>query len=148
LVEPDPYTFNIDPQKTADLITKKTKGILAVHLYGRVAPMPDLQSLADQHGLEVFEDSAQAHGAELNGKKTGNLSLASGFSFYPGKNLGALGDAGGITTSNEELYNTLKPLRNYGSHQKFHNLYIGMNSRLDEMQAALLNVKLKYLDED
>ncbi|MDI1300841.1 MAG: DegT/DnrJ/EryC1/StrS family aminotransferase [bacterium] len=147
LVEPDEASFNLCPHKTAAAITPKTRAILPVHLYGRLADMPALIGLADRHNLLVLEDSAQAHGASTNGQKAGNWGHASGFSFYPGKNLGALGDAGAITTSDDELAQTLRALRNYGSHEKYKNIYQGVNSRLDEIQAAMLSVKLKYLDE-
>lgn len=147
LVEPDPLTFNICPSKAEAAITPRTKAILPVHLYGRLADMPRLMALAERHSLLVLEDSAQSHGASLEGKKSGNWGNASGFSFYPGKNLGALGDAGAVTTNDDLLASTLRALRNYGSHEKYKNLYRGVNSRLDEIQAACLSVKLKYLDE-
>ncbi|MEG2721657.1 MAG: DegT/DnrJ/EryC1/StrS family aminotransferase [Acinetobacter sp.] len=146
LVEPDIQTYNIDPVKIEKAITSKTKAILPVHLYGQLAEMSKIVEIANRHNLLVLEDSAQAHGAEINGKKAGNWGDASGFSFYPGKNLGALGDAGAITTNDAELAQTLKALRNYGSHEKYKNLFVGVNSRLDEIQAAILDVKLKYLD--
>ncbi|MGP9801371.1 DegT/DnrJ/EryC1/StrS family aminotransferase [Rheinheimera sp. NSM] len=145
LVEPDEHTYNLCPEKVKAAITPNTKAILPVHLYGLISPMPELMQIAEQHNLLVLEDCAQAHGAEINGKKAGNWGHASGFSFYPGKNLGALGDAGAITTNNIELANTIRALRNYGSHKKYENLYQGVNSRLDEIQAAFLRVKLKYL---
>ena len=148
LVEPDPYSFNLCPKNAKQLITAKTKAILPVHLYGQLANMPEIMQLAKDHNLLVLEDSAQAHGAEIDGKKAGNWGDASGFSFYPGKNLGALGDAGAITTNDEELAEMLKALRNYGSHQKYKNLVKGVNSRLDEIQAAMLDVKLKYLEKE
>jgi dTDP-4-amino-4,6-dideoxygalactose transaminase len=148
LVEPDEYTYNLCPTKTAAAITANTKAILAVHLYGQLAPMPELMALADEHGLLVLEDSAQAHGAAINGKKAGSWGHASGFSFYPGKNLGALGDAGAVTTNDDELATTIRALGNYGSHKKYENLYQGVNSRLDEMQAAMLRVKLQHLDTE
>lgn len=147
LVEPDPITFNIDISKIEAVITSKTRIILPVHLYGRLVDMPALLKLAKQYGLLVLEDAAQAHGASLEGKKAGAWGDAAGFSFYPGKNLGAFGDAGAITTNNTELALVIKALRNYGSHKKYNNQYQGVNSRLDEIQAAILNVKLKYLDE-
>lgn len=146
LVAPDEITYNLCPANTAAAITPKTKAILAVHLYGQLAPMPDIMALAKTHKLLVLEDSAQAHGAEIEGKKAGSWGDASGFSFYPGKNLGALGDAGAVTTDDSELAKTLRALGNYGSHKKYENIYQGVNSRLDEMQAALLRVKLRYLD--
>lgn len=145
LVEPDPYSYNLDPVKVKSAITPKTKAILPVHLYGQLSPMPELLAVAKEFNLLILEDCAQAHGAEINGKRAGNWGDAAGFSFYPGKNLGALGDAGAITTNDDELAQTLKALRNYGSHKKYENLYQGVNSRLDEIQAAILRVKLKYL---
>ncbi len=146
LVEPCENSFNIDPKEIETAITSKTKAILPVHLYGQLADMPAIMDIAKRHELLVLEDSAQAHGASLDGKRAGSWGDASGFSFYPGKNLGALGDAGAITTSDEELANTLRALRNYGSHEKYKNLFQGVNSRLDEIQAAMLNVKLSHLD--
>lgn len=148
LVEPDSETYNLCPLKTAAAITPNTKAIVAVHLYGQLAPMPEIMALAEQHNLLVLEDAAQAHGASLMGRKAGNWGHAAGFSFYPGKNLGALGDAGAVTTSDTELAQTVRALGNYGSHKKYENLYQGVNSRLDEIQAAMLRVKLKYLDVD
>lgn len=148
LVEPDPQTFNICPTKIREAISKNTKAILAVHLYGQLAAMPEIISIAKEHDLLVLEDSAQAHGAEIQGKKAGNWGHASGFSFYPGKNLGALGDAGAITTNDDDLAKVIRALSNYGSHKKYENLYQGVNSRLDEIQAAMLSVKLKHLDTE
>lgn len=148
LVEPDLNTYNLCPQNVQKAITEKTKAILAVHLYGQIAPMPEIMEIAKEHNLLVLEDSAQAHGAEIAGKKVGNWGDASGFSFYPGKNLGALGDAGAITTNDDELAEMLKALRNYGSHKKYENLVPSVNSRLDEIQAAMLDVKLAYLDKE
>lgn len=148
LVEPDLNTYNIDVDKIEEKITSKTKGILIVHLYGRVVFSEKLKEIAIKHQLKVIEDNAQAIGAEWNGIKTGNLGDAAGFSFYPGKNLGALGDAGGITTNDEELAQTIRALANYGSNQKYVNIYQGLNSRLDEIQAAVLGVKLKYIDAE
>ena len=146
LVEPCIDSFNIDPKKIEMAITSKTKAILPVHLYGQLADMPAIMDIAKRYDLLVLEDSAQAHGASLDGKRAGSWGDASGFSFYPGKNLGALGDAGAITTSDEELAHTLRALRNYGSHEKYKHLFQGVNSRLDEIQAAMLNVKLSHLD--
>jgi dTDP-4-amino-4,6-dideoxygalactose transaminase len=146
LVEPDDGSFNLCPLKVEAAITSKTRAIIAVHLYGQLADMSALCNIANHHNLLVLEDSAQAHGAGLGGRKAGAWGHASGFSFYPGKNLGALGDAGAITTSDDELANTLRALRNYGSHQKYKNSHQGVNSRLDEIQAAMLSVKLKHLD--
>ncbi|MCQ4035377.1 DegT/DnrJ/EryC1/StrS family aminotransferase [Kaistella montana] len=148
LVEPDLSTYNIDISKIEEKITSKTKGILIVHLYGRVVFSETLKNLATAHGLKIIEDNAQAIGAEWIGVKTGNLGDAAGFSFYPGKNLGALGDAGGVTTNDEELAKTIRALANYGSNQKYVNIYQGLNSRLDEIQAAVLGVKLKYIDAE
>ncbi|EFB9495751.1 DegT/DnrJ/EryC1/StrS family aminotransferase [Escherichia coli] len=147
-VEPDANTYNLSIEGIKSAITDKTKVILPVHLYGQISPMPEIMAIAQQHGLLVLEDCAQSHGASIEGKKAGNWGDAAGFSFYPGKNLGALGDAGAITTNDDELAKTLQALRNYGSHQKYLNLYQGVNSRLDEIQAAMLNVKLKYLDNE
>ncbi|EPF69381.1 DegT/DnrJ/EryC1/StrS family aminotransferase [Acinetobacter rudis] len=146
LVEPDPQGFNLDPQKIEAAITAKTKVILPVHLYGQLAQMPEIMTIAKKHKLLVLEDAAQAHGAQIQGLKAGVWGDAAGFSFYPGKNLGALGDAGAITTNDAELAMMLRALRNYGSHEKYKNLVQGVNSRLDEIQAAMLDVKLKYLD--
>ena len=148
LVEPSERTYNLCQNNIAEAITTKTRAILAVHLYGQLAPMPQIMALAEHHGLLVLEDSAQAHGAQLEGRKAGNWGNASGFSFYPGKNLGALGDAGAITTNDDLLAKTLRALGNYGSHEKYKNLYRGVNSRLDEIQAAMLRVKLRYLDAE
>jgi dTDP-4-amino-4,6-dideoxygalactose transaminase len=155
LVEPRLETYNINPDLIADKITTKTKAILAVHLYGQLAEMEKINAIAKRHNLFVIEDAAQAHGALsvipsiVEGQlKAGNLSDAAAFSFYPGKNLGALGDAGAITTNDDSLANVLYSLRNYGSEKKYHNEFIGTNSRLDELQAAFLNVKLPYLDSD
>lgn len=147
LVEPNPDSYNLDPKNIIQAITNRTKVILPVHLYGRISPMPEIMKIARQHNLLVLEDSAQAHGASIDGIKTGAWGDAAGFSFYPGKNLGALGDAGAITTNNTELADTIFALRNYGSHEKYKNLYKGINSRLDEIQAAMLAIKLKYLDK-
>ncbi|MER0325902.1 DegT/DnrJ/EryC1/StrS family aminotransferase [Vibrio vulnificus] len=148
LVEPDINTYNLSQEGVKAAITPKTKAILPVHLYGLISPMPEIMQIAQEHDLLVLEDCAQAHGAEINGKRAGNWGHAAGFSFYPGKNLGALGDAGAITTNDDELADVLKALRNYGSHKKYENKYIGINSRLDEIHAAMLRVKLKYLDQD
>lgn len=148
LVEPYVDSFNIDPKKIETAITSRTKAILPVHLYGQLVDMPAILAIAKRHELLVLEDSAQAHGASLDGKRAGSWGDASGFSFYPGKNLGALGDAGAITTSDEELAHTLRALRNYGSHEKYKNLFQGVNSRLDEIQAAMLNAKLSHLDAE
>lgn len=146
-VEPDVRTYNIDPIRIEGAITSRTKAILAVHLYGQPADMDPINTIAKAHGLRVIEDAAQAHGARYKGKLTGSLGDAAGFSFYPGKNLGALGDGGAVTTDDVELAERIRTLRNYGSKVKYHNEEKGFNSRLDELQAALLRVKLKYLDE-
>lgn len=146
LVEPDAASFNLSPANARAAITAKTRAILPVHLYGQLADMPAIMALAREHGLLVLEDAAQAHGAAIAGKRAGSWGDAAGFSFYPGKNLGALGDAGAITTQDSELAQTLHALRNYGSHEKYKNLFKGVNSRLDEIQAAMLRVKLSKLE--
>lgn len=146
LVEPDLETFNIDISKIEEKITTKTKAILIVHLYGRVIFSENLKKITEKYQLKIIEDNAQAIGGEWNGTKAGNLGDAAGFSFYPGKNLGALGDAGAVTTNDSELAKTIRTLANYGSTQKYINIYQGLNSRLDEIQAAVLDVKLKYID--
>lgn len=148
LVEPDERTYNIDPAQIESAITARTKAIMAVHLYGQCADMDPINQLAQKHSLKVIEDAAQAHAATYRSARTGSLGDAAGFSFYPGKNLGCLGDGGAVTTSDGELANALVALRNYGSHQKYHNKFKGMNSRLDEIQAAVLRTKLKHLDKD
>lgn len=153
LVEPDNNTFNLDPALIEQAITEKTKAILTVHLYGQVTGMDEINAIAKTYNLKVVEDCAQAHGAlyrgkDHKGKKVGSLGDAAGFSFYPGKNLGALGDGGAVTTNDKELAKTIAALRNYGSHEKYKNRYKGMNSRLDEMQAAMLRVKLGHLDKE
>lgn len=148
LIEPGIETYNIDVNLIEEAITSKTVAIMPVHLYGQICEMDKISVIAKKHNLKIIEDSAQAHGAIYNGKKAGNLGDASGFSFYPGKNLGCLGDGGAITTNNEELAKKLQAIRNYGSYVKYENVYKGVNSRLDEIQAAILRVKLRYLDED
>lgn len=148
LVEPDINTYLIDPEKIEDAITSRTKAIMVVHLYGRAAGMTRIWEIARRYNLKVIEDSAQAHGAMFNGRRVGNLGDASGFSFYPGKNLGCLGDGGAVTTNDDELAEKIRALRNYGSDVKYHFPYRGTNSRLDEIQAALLRVKLPHLDND
>ena len=149
LVDPDIKTYNIDPNLIEQKITDKTKAILIVHLYGRICEMSKINKIAKQFNLQIIEDCAQSHGAMgQNGKKAGNLGDAAAFSFYPGKNLGALGDGGAVTTNNEDLAKTIRILRNYGSEKKYYNLYKGFNSRLDEMQAAILSIKLKYLMQE
>ncbi len=148
LVEPNETTFNLCPDVVEKSITKKTKVILAVHLYGQISPMPELVKIAKMHNLLVLEDCAQAHGAVIAGKKAGNWGDAGAFSFYPGKNLGALGDAGAVTTNDEKLAKTIKALGNYGSFKRYEHVYEGVNSRMDEIQAAMLSIKLSYLDKD
>ncbi|MCF8463903.1 MAG: DegT/DnrJ/EryC1/StrS family aminotransferase [Flavobacteriales bacterium] len=148
LVEPNQDTFNLCPTKVKEAISANTKAIMAVHLYGQMAPMNELKALAEQHHLLLFEDAAQAHGALIDGKKAGAWSDAAAFSFYPGKNLGALGDAGAITTSDAELNSIVRNYRNYGSEVKYVHTQKGVNSRLDELQAAFLSIKLKSLEAD
>lgn len=148
LVEPNPASFNLDIDLIESHITPKTKAIMVVHLYGQVSWSEKLSALAKKYNLKVIEDNAQAIGAEWNGIKTGNLGDASGFSFYPGKNLGALGDAGAVTTNDDALAKHIRALGNYGSNKKYVNEFQGLNSRLDEIQAAFLEVKLKYIDAE
>ena len=146
-VEPDERTYNIDPARIAAAITPRTKAIMAVHLYGQSADMEPIVALAAEHGLRVVEDAAQAHGATYKGRQVGSLGDAAGWSFYPGKNLGALGDAGAVTTNDLAIDERVRLLRNYGSRIKYVNEVKGQNSRLDELQAAVLKVKLRKLDE-
>ncbi|AKK71681.1 aminotransferase [Chryseobacterium gallinarum] len=146
LIEPSIDTYNIDIDKIEEKITERTKGILIVHLYGRVVYSSKLKDIAKKHSLKIIEDNAQAIGAKWEDTKTGNLGDASGFSFYPGKNLGALGDAGAVTTNDDDLAVTVRAIANYGSNKKYVNIYKGLNSRLDEIQAAVLDVKLQYID--
>ena len=148
LVEPDIKTYNINPDLIEEKITEKTKAIMVVHLYGQAVQMSKILELAKKYNLKVIEDSAQAHGAYYKGKRTGSLGDASGFSFYPGKNLGCMGDGGCVTTNDDELASRIRAIANYGSDRKYHHIYKGINSRLDEMQAAILDVKLPYLDSD
>jgi dTDP-4-amino-4,6-dideoxygalactose transaminase len=161
LVEPDPVSFNIDPNKIREFIetervpgtdkcfpTSKVKAIIPVHLYGQLANMNQIMRLARSADLKVIEDAAQAHGAFLNDKRAGSIADAAGFSFYPVKNLGALGDAGAVTTNNKDIAELVRAIGNYGSHKKYSHDYEGLNSRLDEIQAAFLRVKLKYLDSE
>ena len=148
LCEPDPHTFNIDTTKIESLITERTRAIIPVHLYGLTADMANIRAIADKYTLKVIEDAAQAHGAYYGDKRAGNLGDAAAFSFYPGKNLGALGDGGAITTNDQELAETARAIANYGSHKKYIHTYRGVNSRLDEIQAAALTVKLTGLDAD
>lgn len=148
LVEPDIKTYNINPDSIEEKITTKTKAIMVVHLYGQAVQMEKIWKIAKKYNLKIIEDSAQAHGAIYQKKRTGNLGDASGFSFYPGKNLGCIGDGGAVTTNDEELFNKIKAIANYGSDRKYHHIYKGVNSRLDEIQAAVLDIKLKHLDSD
>lgn len=140
-------TYNMDVSKIEEKITKKTKAVIVVHLYGRAVDVASVQDIADKYSLKVIEDAAQAHGAEVNGKKTGSLGDAAAFSFYPGKNLGALGDAGAVVTNDKEIASKVRAYGNYGSYEKYNHVYQGCNSRLDEYQAAFLSVKLKYLEK-
>lgn len=148
LVEPKLTTYLIDEEKIEDAISSRTKAIMPVHLYGQLCNMGEINTIAKKYNLLVIEDSAQSHGAQFNGKRAGSFGDASGFSFYPSKNLGALGDAGAVTTNNEELASVVRQLANYGSEKKYVNNYKGVNSRLDEIQAAVLSLKLKRLDLD
>ncbi|MBR0065289.1 MAG: DegT/DnrJ/EryC1/StrS family aminotransferase [Paludibacteraceae bacterium] len=147
-VEPNPKTLEIDDSLIEAAITPRTKAICIVHLYGRCACTQKIVDICKRHGLKLVEDNAQAHGCRFNGKRTGSLGDAAGHSFYPGKNLGALGDAGAITTNDEELAKAIRALANYGSQKKYVFKYTGRNSRLDEIHAAILDVKLRHLDED
>lgn len=148
LVEPDPRTFNMDPARVREAITPRTRAILTVHLYGRLGWSPELQAVADAAGVPIVEDAAQSQGAALDGRRAGSLGLATGTSLYPGKNLGALGDAGVVTTWDAPLAEAVRTIANYGSQRKYENRYKGVNSRLDELQAAMLVVKLDRLDAD
>ncbi len=147
-IEPSLNTLNIDPELIEEKITKNTKAIMPVHLYGRAVDMDKIWELSEKYNLKIIEDAAQAHGAIYKDRKVGNLGNAAGFSFYPGKNLGCMGDGGCVTTNDKELALKIKALTNYGSDYKYHHIYKGVNSRLDEIQAAILNIKLKYLDSD
>ncbi len=146
-VEPDPKTHNLDPALVEVAITPRTKAVMPVHLYGQPADMDPIMEIARHHGIKVLEDAAQAQGAQYKGRRTGGLGHAAGHSFYPTKNLGAFGDAGAVTTDDADLAGRVKMLRNYGSIQRYYNETIGYNSRLDELQAAFLRVKLRHLDE-
>jgi dTDP-4-amino-4,6-dideoxygalactose transaminase len=148
LVEPNPLSYNIEATEIEKHLSSKTKAIMVVHLYGQVCWSSDLVALAKKHNLKIIEDNAQAIGASWNGIKTGNLGDAAGFSFYPGKNLGALGDAGAVTTSDVSLAEIVRTLGNYGSQKKYQNKYQGFNSRLDEIQAAFLSVKLSFINHE
>jgi dTDP-4-amino-4,6-dideoxygalactose transaminase len=147
LIEPDISTCNLAPDNLINHITDKIKAIVVVHLYGKMCQMDKIKAIADQFNLHLLEDCAQAHGANYMGKMAGTFGVAGAFSFYPTKTLGALGDAGAIITDDETLATKLRALRNYGSHKKYHNKYIGVNSRLDELQAAFLRIKLRHLNE-
>ncbi|MDH4092133.1 MAG: DegT/DnrJ/EryC1/StrS family aminotransferase [Cyclobacteriaceae bacterium] len=146
LVEPDIETYNIDPRKILEAVTKETVAIVVVHLYGKCCAMEEIKAIADAHDLKIIEDCAQAHGATFKGKKAGTFGDFGAFSFYPTKNLGALGDGGGVICNNEEQIQMIKMLRNYGSDKKYYNEVVGYNSRLDELQAAFLSIKLSHLD--
>jgi dTDP-4-amino-4,6-dideoxygalactose transaminase len=146
LVEPDIKTYNIDPYKLEASVSKNTKAILIVHLYGKTCKMDPIVDCCKKHNLYLIEDCAQSHGSTYKNKKSGTFGDMAAFSFYPTKNLGALGDAGAVVVNNPDFYSKIKSLRNYGSSKKYHNDYIGYNSRLDEMQAAFLRIKLKHLD--
>lgn len=148
LVEPDIHTYNINPDLIEEKISPRTKAIMVVHLYGQAVQMQKIWELAQKYHVKIIEDAAQAHGAQYQGRKTGNLGDAAGFSFYPGKNLGCLGDGGCVTTNDAELAAKVRALANYGSDRKYHHIYKGINSRLDELQAAVLDVKLPHLDAD
>jgi dTDP-4-amino-4,6-dideoxygalactose transaminase len=148
LVEPDINTYNIDPYKIEEKITSRTRGIMIVHLYGQNAMHREIERLVKNYNLKLIEDNAQAQGCFFGEKRTGSLGDAAGHSFYPGKNLGALGDAGAVTTENDELADVIRAIANYGSKVKYQNLYKGLNSRLDEIQAAVLRIKLRRLDAD
>ena len=147
LVEPDIKTYNIDPKKIEEKISDRTRAIMPVHLYGRACEMISINSIAKKYNLYVIEDCAQSHGAGIQNKKTGSWGDLGAFSFYPTKNLGAFGDGGAVVTDNEQWYQKLKALRNYGSETKYYNKYMGVNSRLDEIQAGMLRIKLKHLDK-
>ncbi|MDR2562619.1 MAG: DegT/DnrJ/EryC1/StrS family aminotransferase [Prevotellaceae bacterium] len=153
LVEPDIQTYNLDISQVEQVVTSKTKAIMPVHLYGRICWSAEFEAIARKYGLKIVEDNAQAIGAyhfydDGTRKRTGNLGDAAGNSFYPGKNLGALGDSGAVTTGDDSLAEAVRAIANYGSHQKYVNKYQGLNSRMDEIQAAFLSVKLKYLDDE
>jgi dTDP-4-amino-4,6-dideoxygalactose transaminase len=148
LVEPDPATYNLDPAHLKEAMAANPKAVIAVHLYGQLASMMEIGDFCERHGLLLLEDAAQAHGATAQGRRAGAFGTAAAFSFYPSKNLGALGDGGAVTTDDDSLADILRALRNYGSRAKYHNDFVGLNSRLDELQAALLRVKLPHLDSD
>lgn len=147
-IEPHPRTYNLDIDRVEDAITERTRAIMVVHLYGQICWSNELERIADKYELKIIEDNAQAIGAQWDGKKSGNLGDAAGFSFYPGKNLGALGDSGAVTTNDDQLAETVRVLGNYGAKDKYINIYQGLNSRMDELQAAFLNVKLNYINDE
>jgi dTDP-4-amino-4,6-dideoxygalactose transaminase len=147
LVEPDLETYNIDPARIEEAITTKTRAIMIVHLYGKPCDMDPIMDICKRHNLFLIEDCAQSHGAEYKGKRVGSFGNVSAFSFYPTKNLGCLGDGGAVLTDDEQIYNKVRMLRNYGSSKKYYFDYLGLNSRLDEIQAAFLRIKLKHLDQ-
>lgn len=147
LVEPERETFNMDPERLAAALTSRTRAVCVTHLFGKSCRMTEITAFAKEHGLEIIEDCAQSHLARYDGKLTGTFGIAGCFSFYPTKNLGALGDAGAVITQDEALADRIRYLRNYGSKRKYENAYVGVNSRLDELQAAMLRVKLRHLDE-
>ncbi|MCR2063698.1 DegT/DnrJ/EryC1/StrS family aminotransferase [Campylobacter helveticus] len=148
LIEPELRTYNIDPNRIEANISSKTKAIMVVHLYGKVCDMDKISAIAQKYSLKLIEDCAQAHGAIYSGQRVGSFGDAAGFSFYPGKNLGALGDAGAVLCKDEALATKIRALANYGSLKKYENIYQGLNSRLDELQAGILSIKLKMLDKD
>ncbi|EPT0408274.1 DegT/DnrJ/EryC1/StrS family aminotransferase [Campylobacter upsaliensis] len=148
LIEPELRTYNIDPNRIEANISSKTKAIMVVHLYGKVCDMDKISTIAQKYSLKLIEDCAQAHGAIYSGQRVGSFGDAAGFSFYPGKNLGALGDAGAVLCKDEALATKIRALANYGSLKKYENIYQGLNSRLDELQAGILSIKLKMLDKD
>lgn len=147
-VEPNEETFNLDSSRLDNALSKNTKAILTVHLYGQISVDENMINFCSKNNLKLIEDAAQSHGAKWSKKVSGGIGNASGHSFYPGKNLGALGDGGAVTTNDKQLYKVIKALRNYGSFKKYENIYQGLNSRLDEIQAAFLSVKLKYIEHD
>ena len=147
-VEPNICTYNIEPSSIEEKINKKTKAIIPVHLYGLPCDMDPILEIANKHNLFIVQDAAQAHFSKYKNQTIGSIGELTAFSFYPGKNLGAIGDGGAVTTNNEDLFNKLKALRNYGSHKKYINKYIGLNSRLDSLQAFFLNIKMKYIEHE
>ena len=148
LVEPNIQTLNLDVSRIEEHVTSRTRAVLTVHLYGQIAYSDEMQTVADRYGLKIIEDAAQSHGAAFQRRRAGSLGDAAAFSFYPTKNLGGIGDGGAVTTNDEDLSHIIRSLANYGEEEKYHNRYKGINSRLDELHAAVLSVKLKYLEED